>query len=138
MSEESAPPGVPIFDRQHPSPSTPKANPQETLPDSRRFRDPGFWVHWAHKEIDRGNKLSALLVLTTGLHHTANEAQLRVEIEPLGLRREAVLPFLHRRNVLNRFLGRARHRLLGPKRLFLGVQRVKFPLQTSARGHLSR
>lgn len=99
-------------------------NPDETLPDGRRFRDPEFWLRWSQKEMDRGNKLSAILVLTNGLHHTLNEPKLRRRIEQLGLRRDPVFPFLRRGHLLNRLVGRARQRLLGPKMLLVGVKRV--------------
>lgn len=124
MEEKLIPLGGSLFEDPDRSHQTPGLNPEETIPDKRHLRHPNFWLDWARKESAGGHKLSALLVLINGLHYTANEPRLRAEVERLGWRRKPPLSFLSRRNPLNRILGRARHRVFGPKRLFMGVQRL--------------
>ena len=59
-----------------------------------------------------GRRQDAADALSRGLRYAPRDYRLRTELSRLALRRPPVLPFLERRHVLNRSLGRMRHRAL--------------------------
>ena len=63
-----------------------------------------------------GDRRSAIDALEQGLQVDATHAGLKELMADLGRRRSPMLPFLPRRHVLNRWLGKVRHRLFGPRK----------------------
>jgi hypothetical protein len=57
----------------------------------------------------------AIRALERGLSRDPSDASLLAERDALGRRRRPVLPFLHRSNPLNRWLGSLRHRWSTPR-----------------------
>lgn len=64
-----------------------------------------------------GDRRSAIDTIERGLLVDASSEVLKKLKTELGTRRPPVLPFLPRRHLLNRTLGRWRHRLFGPRRV---------------------
>lgn len=62
-----------------------------------------------------GDRRSAVDVVDRGLQIDASDAGLKSLKAEIGERRSPVLPFLARNHVVNRSLGRIRHRLFGPR-----------------------
>jgi len=60
-----------------------------------------------------GRVQEAIETLQKGLLSAGRDFRLRRALEQLGVRRPPILRFLHRTHVLNRTLGRLRHRLSG-------------------------
>jgi Flp pilus assembly protein TadD len=63
-----------------------------------------------------GRTPEAIDALQKGLLSAGRDFRIRRALERLGVRRPAVLPFLERTHVLNRTLGKLRHRMSGPAR----------------------
>ncbi len=69
-----------------------------------------LYLNLAHVYRLAGKKKEAIETLTSGLPLTRNDARLAVALRKMGTRKSAVLPFLSRTNVVNRKLGKLRHR----------------------------
>jgi predicted Zn-dependent protease len=67
-----------------------------------------------------GRPQEVIDVLEKGLTSTGRDPRIRRALKKWGRRRQPVLSFLHRRNPMNRILGKCRHRLLGPAGLLSG------------------
>jgi len=63
-----------------------------------------------------GDRRSAIDAIEQGLQVDATHAGLRELLADMGKRRSPILPFLPRRHALNRWLGKVRHRLFGPRK----------------------
>ena len=74
---------------------------------------PDLYVNLAEVYRRAGAAQDALWTLYRGLHFTHWDSRLIRALERMGVRRRPVLPFLNRKNFLNRELGRLRHRLRG-------------------------
>ena len=59
-----------------------------------------------------GMRQDAIEALSQGLRYTKRDPRIEKELRRYGLRREPVIPFLERDNILNRGLGKVRYRLL--------------------------
>lgn len=77
------------------------------------IHQPESYFLLAETHLLRGDRRSAIGVIENGLLIDASNRGLLELKAQLGLRRRPVLPFLPRRHVLNRWLGKLRHRLLG-------------------------
>lgn len=62
-----------------------------------------------------GDRRSAIDAVEQGLQVDATHAGLQELLADLGKRRSPMVPFLPRRHALNRWLGRVRHQLFGPR-----------------------
>jgi tetratricopeptide (TPR) repeat protein len=71
-----------------------------------------LYLNLAEVYLKAGNKEDAVEALTVGLTYTKQDVRLKRVLRKLGVRRPPVVPFLERKHFLNRFLGKARHRLL--------------------------
>jgi len=71
-----------------------------------------FYLNLAEVYLSGGRREDAVAVLDRGLIYLADDARLRRARARLGTRRSSVLPFLDREHVLNRSLGKLRHRVL--------------------------
>ncbi len=95
----------------------------------RRFRDaetlclealgmqrnhPQMYLNLAEVYQKSGRPKQAIDVLEKGLATAGRDFRIRRALEKIGARRPPVFSFLRRSHPLNRFLGRWRHRLLGP------------------------
>ncbi|MFQ5694612.1 MAG: hypothetical protein ACE5HB_01330 [Terriglobia bacterium] len=80
-----------------------------------RHNEAQCYVNLSEVYVRAGQRADAVECLTTGLQYTKRDARLVRALHNLGVRRRPVLRFLGRQNLLNRGLGRARHRLLGAK-----------------------
>jgi len=78
------------------------------------FYEPVHYVHLAKIQIYGGRKRAALRTIRDGLRVAPNHGTLKKLRCLFGFRRPPVFPFLDRCNWLNMFLGRWRHRVLGP------------------------
>lgn len=72
-----------------------------------------LYLNLAEVVLRAGKKADAVEVLESGIEHAPRDARLRRMLKSMGMRRPAVLPFLHRTHPLNRTLGRIRHRTFG-------------------------
>lgn len=74
--------------------------------------EPQLYLNMAEVYVRARNKEDAVEALTVGLQYTKRDVRLTRALRKLGVRRPPVVPFLQRKNFLNRHLGRARHRIL--------------------------
>jgi len=74
--------------------------------------DPLLYLNLARVYILAGQKKNALKVLRQATKRGGDELVMRL-IKKLGIRKEPVLPFLHRENPVNILLGKLRHKFLG-------------------------
>jgi predicted Zn-dependent protease len=74
-------------------------------------RQPQLYLNLAEVYLKAGKREDAVDVLLEGIHYEPADARLNRMLGKLGIRRSPVVPFLGRANVLNRGLGRLRHRL---------------------------
>lgn len=77
---------------------------------------PENYYYLASTLLLTGDRRSAIDAIEQGLQVDATHAGLKELMVDLGRRRAPVLPFLPRAHLLNRWLGRARHRLIGPRK----------------------
>ena len=81
-----------------------------------RHNHPQLYLNLAEVYQTAGRPQQAIEVLEKGLASTGRDLRIRRAFNKLGRRRKPVLSFLHRRNAMNRILGKWRHRLMGPPR----------------------
>jgi hypothetical protein len=75
------------------------------------FYEPDNYMNLAAVELLRQNRRKAARAIKHGLRLDPEHRGLRRVLRKLGQRRRPVVPFLNRRNLVNRLLGRARHQL---------------------------
>jgi len=73
--------------------------------------DPQAYLNLAQVYVWAGRKEDAVDTLSMGLQYTKRDPRLQRLLLKLGVRRAPVIPFLDRRNFLNRQLGKLRHRM---------------------------
>ena len=71
-----------------------------------------MYLNLAEIYLKAGEKEEAVETLQVGLTYTKQDVKLKRALRKLGIRRPPVIPFLERKHFLNRYLGRARHRIL--------------------------
>lgn len=81
-----------------------------------RHNHPQLYLNLAEVYQLAGRPQEAIDVLEKGFTSTGRDNGIRRALQSLGRRREPVLSFLHRSNLMNRILGQVRHRLMGPSR----------------------
>jgi hypothetical protein len=74
--------------------------------------DPELYLNLARVLMASGRKAEAFRYVRRGLMVDSRHAPLLLEWRRLGVRRAPVLPFLPRRHLVNRWLGRVRGRLV--------------------------
>jgi len=74
--------------------------------------EPQLYLNLADIYLKAGQKEDAVETLQVGLTYTKQDVKLKRALRKLGIRRPPVIPFLERKHFLNRYLGRARHKLL--------------------------
>jgi predicted Zn-dependent protease len=79
---------------------------------SLKHNDAQLYLNLAEVYMSAGKRDEAIVTLDRGLACLGRDARLMRARMKLGSRRAPVLPFLDRRNILNRRLGVLRHRLL--------------------------
>lgn len=77
---------------------------------------PELLLNQARVELSLGHRQRAVRALSRGLELAPHDPALLAARETMGWRRRPVLPFLSRRNPLNVWLGKLRHRWKGPVR----------------------
>ena len=75
------------------------------------FFNPVHFHNLARIHLACGFKAEAIRYLRRGLMIDPGNAEIASEMRRLGIRRRPTLGFLRRRNLINRLLGRLRHRL---------------------------
>jgi predicted Zn-dependent protease len=75
-----------------------------------------LYLNLAEVYLQAGRTAEAVVTLEKGMVSAGRDFRIRRALEKIGLRREPILPFLHRGHPLNRALGRWRHRLNGPSK----------------------
>lgn len=71
-----------------------------------------FYLNLTEVYLSAGRRADAIAVLDQGLIYVTDDPRLRRARVKLGRRRSSVLPFLGRGHLLNRMLGKFRHRVL--------------------------
>lgn len=77
------------------------------------FYQPENYLNLARTELLENNRRAAVRALSKGLKIDPHHLELLVLQRDIGLRRRPVLTFVSRDNLLNRLLGRLRHRIAG-------------------------
>lgn len=75
---------------------------------------PELYLNLAEVYRRSGKREDAVWILNNARELTRQDPRLTWALSKLGLRRSPVLSFLDRKNLLNRELGKLRHRLLSP------------------------
>jgi predicted Zn-dependent protease len=75
-------------------------------------RQPQLYLNLAEVYVAADRKQDAADILARGLHYAPHDQRLKMAFDRLSIRRPPVLPFLPRKHVLNRNLGRIRHRTM--------------------------
>jgi predicted Zn-dependent protease len=86
---------------------------QEAL--GMRRNHPQLYLNLAEVYQNAGRPQEAIEVLETGLVSAGRDFRIRRAREKIGTRRKPVLSFLPRCHLLNRILGKWRHRLMKPR-----------------------
>lgn len=73
---------------------------------------PQLYLNLAEVYLAAGQRQEAIEALVLGLQYTNRHPSLLRTLERISMRRPPILPFLPRANVVNRMLGRLRHRML--------------------------
>ncbi len=95
--------------------STTKGKMREALKLCRKATKDEFynyevWFNLGKVEREAGNQHKAHKALVRALHLSPRKAEIREELERLGLRRSPTFSFLTRDHLLNRFMGRMTYR----------------------------
>lgn len=72
---------------------------------------PLFYLHLGRAYARGRRKKAALDAFQAGLKYDADNRELLAETQGLGIRKRPVIPFFDRRNPVNRYLGKLRHKL---------------------------
>ncbi len=83
--------------------------------ETELYQPEGYYF-LARTQLLAGDRRAAFDVIERGLEVDSANIELLALKDELGKRRPPVLPFLARGHALNRWLGKIRHRLLGPER----------------------
>jgi hypothetical protein len=75
-------------------------------------RNAQLYLNLAEVYVAADRKQDAADILARGLHYAPHDRRLNMALDRLAMRRPAVLQFLPRQHILNRNLGRIRHRAL--------------------------
>lgn len=76
---------------------------------------PLLYFHLTRVYQAMGNRNDAVNAIYRGIGYDEENGILHRELERIGVRRRSVIPFLGRNNFLNVWLGKIRHKILGPK-----------------------
>lgn len=76
---------------------------------------PRLYFHLSRVYQAAGKRNEAVNSLYRGIGYDEENGILHKELERIGVRRRPVIPFMSRDNFLNIWLGKLRHRILGPK-----------------------
>ena len=71
-----------------------------------------LYLNLAEVYVAADRKQDAADVLARGLRYAPHDLRLKMALDKLAMRRPAILPFLPRQHVVNRNLGKVRHRAL--------------------------
>jgi predicted Zn-dependent protease len=74
-----------------------------------RRRHAQLYLNLAEVYVAADRKQDAADILTRGLHYSPHDLRLKIALDRLAIRRPPVLPFLPRRHLVNRNLGKLRH-----------------------------
>jgi tetratricopeptide (TPR) repeat protein len=80
---------------------------------SMKRNEAQLYLNLAEVYTSAGRREEALITLDRGLASLGPQARIQQARLKLGRRRSPALPFLDRQNLLNRYLGALRHRILG-------------------------
>ena len=72
---------------------------------------PLFYLHLGKAYLKADRKAPAIDAFQEGLKHDSSNCELLAEIKAIGSRKAPVVPFLERRNPINKYLGKLRHEL---------------------------
>ena len=75
-------------------------------------RQAQLYLNLAEVYVAADRKQDAADILARGLHYAPHDVRLRMALDRLVTRRNPVLPFLPRKHLINRNLGRLRHHTL--------------------------
>ncbi len=71
-----------------------------------------LYLNLAEVYVAADRKQDATDILARGMHLAPHDVRLRMALEKLSVRRPAILPFLPRQHMINRGLGKIRHRAM--------------------------
>jgi len=74
------------------------------------FCDPDIYLNLGRIFLLSGQKANAVKAFRIGLKYDSRNTELRNEMKKIGIRRKPVISFLHRRNLVNKFLGKLAYR----------------------------
>ena len=80
-----------------------------------RRNHPQLYLNLAEVYQNARRPQEAIEVLEKGLVSTGRDCRIRRALQKVGPRREPVVSFLRRGHLLNRVLGKCRHRWIGPR-----------------------
>lgn len=85
---------------------------QKAIKRAGEFKDilPLLYLNLGRAYLTSGDKKRAIEAFQKGLKHDKNNHDLRWEIKKLGVRKKPVIPFLDRKNPINKYLGKLRAR----------------------------
>jgi Flp pilus assembly protein TadD len=75
-------------------------------------RQPQLYLNLAEVYVAADRKQDAADILARGLHYAPHDQRLKMALDRLSIRRRPVLRFLPRAHILNRNLGKIRHRTI--------------------------
>lgn len=76
----------------------------------KEFYNPLFFLNLGKVYAAGGYRLKAINAFYNGLKIDKNHSEIMAELKKMGMRREPVIPFLPRTNILNRYLGYFLHK----------------------------
>ena len=78
----------------------------------KKHNDPELHLNLADVYIRANRHDDAVYALRQGAKYTKRDSRIMQKLQQLGVRKAPVIPFLDRRNFLNRHLGRVRHSVM--------------------------
>lgn len=76
----------------------------------KEFYNPAYYLNLGRVYLAGGHKRKAINVFYSGLKIDKSHRGIMEELNKMGIRRSPIIPFLPRKNALNKFLGALLHR----------------------------
>lgn len=86
----------------------------KSMPFGSEFFYPAFYLNLSRAHLKNNNRKEAVKALRTGLAIDSSNHDILWELKKMGERRKPVVPFLERKNPINKYIGKLRSKIKKP------------------------
>lgn len=85
------------------------------VPSGKKFYHPLLYLNLGKAYLEAEKKRNAVLAFRKGLSLDSQDKDITLELKKLGERKSPPIPFLDRSNLLNKYIGKMRHKMSKPQ-----------------------